>query len=120
MRKNNKIINFVILFIFFFVIFTFFNVNTRTKVIISFAMSLILLIIPFVLTKINKIHADHYLKKIRRDAVKGLRITPEEANNLFYLDENTCIRINRSQLEKCNISQQSKEILILISQLESS
>ena len=84
-------------------------------------MSLILLIIPFVLTKINKIHADHYLKKIRRDAVKWLRITPEEANNLFYLDDKTlCIRINRSQLEKCDISQQSKEILILMYQLESS
>lgn len=112
MRKSSKIINFAVLFIFFFVIFTFFNVNARTKVIISFVISLILLITPFVLAKINKMHAYYYLKKIRKDAVKGYRITTEEANNLFYLDSKTCIRINRSQLEKCNISQFTKEILI--------
>ena len=112
MRKSSKIINFAVLFIFFFVIFTFFNVNARTKVIISFVISLILLITPFVLAKINKMHAYYYLKKIRKDAAKGFRITTEEANNLFYLDSKTCIRINRSQLEKCNISQFTKEILI--------
>lgn len=67
---------------------------------------------PFVLEKINKIHATIFLKKIKKYAVEVGRITPEEADNLFYIDDKTCIRINKSQLERSNISQLNKEILI--------
>ena len=112
MRKNSKIISFISLFIFFVVIFTFFNMDTKTKIILSVGISALFLIMPFVLAKINKIHAQYYLKKIREDAIKGFRISPEEAAKLFYLDDKTCIRINPDQLEKCNLSRTSKEILL--------
>lgn len=111
MRKNSRIISGISLFIFFFVIFTFFNMDTKKKIVLATGLSVFILILPFILAKINKIHAQYYLKKIRVDVIKGFRISPEEATRLFYLDDN-CICINQDQLEKCNISTKSKEILL--------
>lgn len=107
-----KVISFVSLFIFFFVIFTLFSIDTKTKIILSAGLSVFFLIMPFVLDKINKMHAQYYLKKIREEAVKAFRISPEMASTLFYLDDKNSIRINIIQLTKCNISQECKEMLI--------
>lgn len=106
-----KIIHFIVLSLFFFVIFSLFNLNMVLKLVLSAALSLFFLVAPFVTSKINNMHAEHSLKKIRHEAVKGYHITPQEAKALFYLDNKTNIQINQKQLEKCNISKKTKEIL---------
>lgn len=107
-----KIIHYIVLTLFFFGIFSFFNLNMVLKLVLSAALSLFFLVVPLVASRINKMHAEHSLKKIRNDAVRVYHITPQEAEVLFYLDKNTNIRINTKQLEKCNnISKKIKEIL---------
>ena len=106
-----KIIHFIVLSLFFFAIFSLFNLDMVLRLVLSAALSLFFLVAPFVTSKINNMHAKYSLKKIRDNAVRGYHITPQEAKALFCLDENTNIRIDKKQLEKCNISKETKEIL---------
>lgn len=112
MRKTSKLISLVLLFASFFVIFAILKMGTKLNYILSTALAIFFVFAPAVMKKIGMMHSKHYLKKMRADAVRGFRITEEEANKLFYLDEEGHILINRSQLEKCNISKESKEMLI--------
>lgn len=112
MRKTSKLISLVSLFVFFFVIFTIFKMGTKLNFILSTALAVFFVFAPVVMKKIGVMHSRHYLKKMRADAVRGFRITEEEANKLFYLDEEGEIVLNISQLEMCNIPKESKEMLI--------
>lgn len=112
MRKTSKLISLVSLFVFFFVIFAIFKMGTKLNFILSTALSVFFVFAPAVMKKIGVMYSKHYLKQMRADAVRGFRITEEEANKLFYLNEESEIVLNRSQLEKCNIPKESKEMII--------
>ena len=112
MRKTSKFISLVSLFVFFFVIFAIFKMDSKLNIILSTALAVLFVFAPAVMKKIGVMHSKHCLKKMKADAVRGFRITEEEANKLCYLDEEGHILINRSQLEKCNISKKSKEMLV--------
>lgn len=87
MRKTSKLISLVSLFVFVFVIFAVFKMNTKLNFILSTALAIFFVFAPVVAKKIGIMYSKHYIKKMRADAVRGFRITVEEANNLFYLDE---------------------------------
>ena len=112
MRKTSKLISFVSLFVFFFATFAVFEIDTKRSLILSTVLAVFFVLVPVVSKIIVIMHSKHCLKEIRANAVIGFRITEKEANKLFYLDEEGHILINRSQLEKCNIPKESKEMLI--------
>lgn len=49
---------------------------------------------------------------MRKNAIKGFKISPKEANKLFYLDKEGNICISTEQLKNCNISDKSKKMLL--------
>ena len=112
MRKTSNLFSFVSLFVFFFVTFAVFEIDTKKSLILSTALAVFFVLVPVVSKIIVIMHSKHCLKEIRANAVIGFRITEEEANKVFYLNEEGYILINRSQLEKCNISKESKERLL--------